>query len=128
MPGIGPITASAIVATVGDVSNFASARHFAAWIGLVPKQNSTGGKPRQGGISKAGDRYLRRLLVLGATAVIRHTRIKAREGWLADLIGRRPTMVAAVAQANKTARIVWALLARGESYRPPHGAPQPVGA
>ncbi|MGG5823054.1 IS110 family transposase [Falsiroseomonas sp. HW251] len=128
VPGIGPITASAIVATVGDVSNFASARHFAAWIGLVPKRNSTGGKPRQGGISKAGDRYLRRLLVLGATAVIRHTRIKAREGWLAELIERRPTMVAAVAQANKTARIVWALLARGDSYRPPRGAPQPVGA
>jgi len=128
VPGIGPITASAIVATVGDVSNFASARHFAAWIGLVPKQNSTGGKPQQGGISKAGDRYLRRLLVLGASAVIRHTRIKAREGWLADLIGRRPTMVAAVAQANKTARIVWALLARGESYRPQRGAPQLVAA
>jgi transposase len=128
VPGIGPITASAIVATVGDVSNFASARHFAAWIGLVPKQNSTGGKPRQGGISKAGDHYLRRLLVLGATAVIRHTRIKAREGWLAELIERRPTMVAAVAQANKTARIVWALLARGESYRPQQGSPQHAGA
>jgi transposase len=127
VPGIGPITASAIVATVGDVSNFASARHFAAWIGLVPKQNSTGGKPRQGGISKAGDRYLRRLLVLGATAVIRHTRIKAREGWLQGLIERRPTMVAAVAQANKTARIVWALLARGESYRPQQGSPQLAG-
>ena len=127
VPGIGPITASAIVATVGDVSNFASARHFAAWIGLVPKQNSTGGKPRQGGISKAGDRYLRRLLVLGATAVIRHTRIKAREGWLMELIKRRPTMVAAVAQANKTARIVWALLARGESYRPQQGSPQLAG-
>ena len=128
VPGIGPITASAIVATVGDVSNFASARHFAAWIGLAPKQNSTGGKPRQGGISKAGDHYLRRLLVLGATAVIRHTRIKAREGWLAELIERRPTMVAAVAQANKTARIVWALLARGESYRPQRGSPQHAGA
>ena len=128
VPGIGPITASAIVATVGDVSNFASARHFAAWLGLVPKQNSTGGKPRQGGISKAGDRYLRRLLVLGASAVIRHTRIKAREGWLADLIERRPTMVAAVAQANKTARIVWALLTRGESYRPQQGAPPHAGA
>ena len=128
VPGIGPITASAIVATVGDVSNFASARHFAAWLGLVPKQNSTGGKPRQGGISKAGDRYLRRLLVLGASAVIRHTRIKAREGWLADLIERRPTMVAAVAQANKTARIVWALLTRGESYRPQQGSPLHAGA
>ncbi len=128
VPGIGPITASAIVATVGDVSNFASARHFAAWIGLVPRQNSTGGKPRQGGISKAGDRYLRRLLVLGAASVIRQIRIKAREGWLADLIGRRPTMVAAVAQANKTARVAWALLARGESYRPRQGSPQLAGA
>jgi transposase len=118
VPGIGPITASAIVATVGDASNFGSARHLAAWIGLVPKQNSTGGKPRQGGISKAGDRYLRRLLVLGATTVVRHTRAKAREGWLGDLLGRRPTMVAVVAQANKTARIVWALLARGGSYAP----------
>lgn len=127
VPGIGPITASAIVATVGEVSNFASARHFAAWTGLVPKQNSTGGKPRQGGISKAGDRYLRRLLVLGATAVIRHARIKAREGWLMKLIERRPTMVAAVAQANKTARIVWALLARGENFRPQRGTPQPAG-
>ena len=112
---------------VGDVSNFTPARHFAAWIGLVPKQNSTGGKPRQGGISKAGDRYLRRLLVLGATAVIRHTRIKAREGWLLELIERRPTMVAGAAQANKTARIVWALLARGESYRPQQGSPQLAG-
>jgi transposase len=128
VPGIGPITASAIVATVGEVSNFASARHFAAWMGLVPKQNSTGGKPRQGGISKAGDRTLRRLLVLGASSVIRHTRIKARKGWLADLIKRRPTLVAAVAQANKTARIVWALLARGECYRPQQGSPQPAGA
>ena len=92
VPGIGPITASAIVATVGDVSNFASARHFAAWLGLVPKQNSTGGKPRQGGISKAGDRYLRRLLVLGASAVIRHTRIKAREGKSVSLIASPRTL------------------------------------
>ena len=128
VPGIGPITASALVATVGEVSNFASARHFAAWIGLVPKQNSTGGKPRQGGISKAGDRYLRRLLVLGASAVIRQNRAKAREGWLAGLLERRPTMVAAVAQANKAARIVWALLARGGSYEPRCGIPQPATA
>jgi transposase len=128
VPGIGPITASALVATVGEVSNFASARHFAAWIGLVPKQNSTGGKPRQGGISKAGDRYLRRLLVLGASAVVRHNRAKAGEGWLADLIARRPTMVAAVAQANKAARIVWALLTRGGSYDPHRSAPRPAAA
>ena len=128
VPGIGPITASALVATVGEVSNFASARHFAAWIGLVPKQNSTGGKPRQGGISKAGDRYLRRLLVLGASAVIRHNRTKAGEGWLASLIARRPTMVAAVAQANKAARIAWALLARGGSYDPQRSAARPAAA
>ena len=128
VPGIGPITASALVATVGEVSNFASARHFAAWIGLVPKQNSTGGKPRQGGISKAGDRYLRRLLVLGASAVIRHNGTQAGEGWLASLIARRPTMVAAVAQANKAARIVWALLAHGGTYGPQRSATRPAAA
>ena len=128
VPGIGPITASAIIATVGEMSNFASARHFAAWLGLVPKQNSTGGTPRQGGISKAGDRYLRRLLVLGASTVIRHNRTKAGEGWLASLIARRPTMVAAVAQANKAARIVWALLARGGSYDPQRSAARPAAA
>ncbi len=127
VPGIGPITASAIVATVGDVSNFRSARHLAAWIGLVPKQDSTGGKPRQVGISKAGDRYLRKLLVLGATTVIRHNRAKAREGWLAGLLERRPTMVAAIAQANKTARTVWALLTRGGVYDPTVGR-QPAAA
>jgi transposase len=128
VPGIGPITASALVATVGEVSNFASARQFAAWIGLVPKQNSSGGKPRQGGISKAGDRYLRRLLVLGASTVIRHNRTKAGEGWLAGLVARRPTMVAAVAQANKTARIAWALLARGGTYNPRQRTAQAAAA
>ncbi len=128
VPGIGPITASALVATVGEVSNFASARHFAAWIGLVPKQNSSGGKLRQGGISKAGDRYLRRLLVLGASAVVRHNRAKAGEGWLANLIARRPTMVAAVAQANRAARIVWALLARGGTYDPRSSAARSAAA
>lgn len=119
IPGIGPITASAIVATVTDPTQFHSARQFAAWIGLVPKQNSSGGKERQGGISKQGDRYLRRLLVLGATAVIRHARTKAtaETAWLRGVLDRRPVRLASVAQANKTARIVWALLARGESYR-----------
>jgi len=121
IPGIGPITASAIVATVTDPTQFHSARQFAAWIGLVPKQNSSGGKERQGGISKQGDRYLRRLLVLGATAVIRHARTKvtAETAWLRGVLDRRPVRLASVAQANKTARIVWALLARGESYRSP---------
>ncbi len=124
IPGIGPITASAIVATVTDPAQFQSARQFAAWIGLVPKQNSSGGKERQGGISKQGDRYLRRLLVLGATAVIRHARTKAtaETAWLRGVLDRRPVRLASVAQANKTARIVWALLARGEIYRAPAAA------
>ena len=125
IPGIGPITASAIVATVTNPTQFHSAQQFAAWIGLVPKQNSSGGKERQGGISKQGDRYLRRLLVLGTTAVIRHawTKITAETAWLRGVLDRRPVRLASVAQANKTARIVWALLARGESYRAPAVAP-----
>ena len=121
IPGIGPITASAIVATVTDPTHFKSARQFAAWIGLVPRQHSSGGKQRQGGISKQGDRYLRRLLVLGATAVIRHARTKDTPEvmWLKGLLERRSARLASVAQANKTARIVWALLVRGETYRAP---------
>ena len=121
IPGVGPITASAIVATVTDPTQFHSARQFAAWIGLVPKQNSSGGKQRQGGLSKQGDRTLRRLLVLGAVAVIRHARTKpiAEAGWLKGLLERRPAKLAAVAQANKTARVIWALLVRGETYRGP---------
>jgi len=119
IPGVGPITASAIVATVTYPAQFRSARQFAAWIGLVPKQNSSGGKQRQGVISKQGDRNLRRLLVLGATAVIRHARTQTSPGtaWLRGLLERRPVRLASVAQANKTARIVWALLTTGESYR-----------
>jgi transposase len=99
IPGIGPITASAIVATVTDPTQFHSARQFAAWIGLVPKQNNSGGKERQGGISKQGDRYLRRLLVLGATAVIRHARTKvtAETAWLRGVLDRRPVRLASVA-------------------------------
>lgn len=118
IPGIGPITASAIVATVTNPSQFHSARQFAAWIALVPKQNSSGGKQRQGGISKQGDRSLRRLLVLGATAVIRHARRKSTPevAWLKGILERRPARLASVAQANKTARIIWALLTRGGSY------------
>jgi transposase len=121
IPGVGPITASAIVATVGDASQFRSARHFAAWIGLVPKQNSSGGKQRQGGISKQGNPYLRRLLVIGATAVIRHAggRLAATPSgaWAKSLLERRPARLASVALANKTARIAWALLAKSECYR-----------
>lgn len=119
IPGIGPITASAIVASITDPAQFRSGRHLAAWIGLVPRQNSSGGKERQGGISKQGDRTLRRLLVLGATAVIRHarTRLTTEASWLKALLDRRPAKLVAVAQANKTARIVWALLTRGGTYR-----------
>lgn len=120
VPGIGPITASALVATAGDASQFASGRHFAAWLGLVPRQNSSGGKPRQGGTSKAGDGYLRRLLVLGATSLVRQAQRRRTEpafAWLGGLLERRPARLASVAQANKTARVVWALLARGEAYR-----------
>ena len=121
IPGVGPLTASAIVATVTDPTLFHSARQFAAWIGLVPKQNSSGGKQRQGGISKQGDRTLRRLLVLGATAVIRHARTKSTPevAWLKGVLERRPARLASVAQANKTACIVWALLIRGGNYRAP---------
>jgi transposase len=125
IPGVGPITASAIVATITDPFQFHSARHLAAWIGLVPGQHSSGGKQRQGGISKQGDRYLRRLLVLGATAVIRHSRSKstAEAGWLKSLLERRPARLVSMAQANKTARIVWALLVHGEAYRMPAAVP-----
>ena len=124
IPGIGPITASAIVASITDPTQFRTGRHLAAWIGLVPKQNSSGGKERQGGISKQGDRTLRRLLVLGATAVTRHARTKSatEATWLKGLLNRRPAKLVAVAQANKTARIVWALLTRGGIYRAPVAA------
>ena len=124
IPGIGPITASAIVATVPDPAVFHSGRQFAAWIGLVPRQNSSGGKERLGGISKQGDRYLRRLLVVGATAVIRHARSRsdAEGNWLRGLLERRPARLASVALANKTARIAWAVLTRGETYRKPGAA------
>ena len=114
------IAATAIAASVPDAGVFKSGREFAAWIGLVPRQNSTGGKERLGSISKQGDRYLRRLLVVGATAVIRHARAHAdKHPWLTQLLARRPAKVVAVALANKMARIAWAVLARGETYRAP---------
>ena len=118
IPGIGVIGATAIAATVTDPKVFKSGREFAAWIGLVPRQNSTGGMERLGSISKQGDRYLRRQLVVGATAVIRQARAHPeRYPWLIQLLARRPTKVVAVALANKTARIAWAVLAKGEIYR-----------
>jgi transposase len=120
IPGIGVMGATAIAATVPDPTVFKSGREFAAWIGLVPRQNSTGGKERLGSISKQGDRYLRRLLVVGATAVIRHARAHPdKHPWLIQLLARRPAKVVAVALANKMARIAWAVLARGETYRAP---------
>jgi transposase len=120
IPGVGAIGAGAIVATVGDAAQFKSGREFAAWIGLVPRQNSSGGKERLGAISKQGDRYLRRLLISGAMAVIRQARTRPdKHPWLMRLLARRPAKVAAVALANKMARIAWALLAHGGTYRPP---------
>jgi transposase len=118
IPGIGVIGATAIAATVTDPTMFKSGREFAAWIGLVPRQNSSGGKERLGSISKQGDRYLRRLLVVGATAVIRHARAHPdKHPWLMQLLARRPAKIVSVALANKMARIAWAVLARGETYR-----------
>ncbi len=120
IPGIGPITASAIAASVPDASLFRSGRQFAAWLGLTPKAHSTGGKERQVGISKQGDGYLRRLLVLGATAVLRFARQKnASKVWAAKLLERKKPKVVAVALANKTARIAWAVLVRKQAYAAP---------
>jgi len=123
VPGIGPITASAIVATVPDASIFRSGRQFAAWLGLTPKTHSSGGKEKLGAISKQGDSYLRRLLVVGATSVIRVARKETSSKlWATRLLERKPARVVSVALANKTARIVWAMLKRGEDY----GAPPPA--
>jgi transposase len=118
VPGIGPISAITLALTV-QPEHFASGRHFAAWLGLTPKEHATGGKPRLGKISKAGNERLRSLLVVGATAVIRHARPgkPSASAWLLALIQRKPRKLAAVALANKTARIVWAMMSRGEAYR-----------
>lgn len=119
IPGVGVITATALVATVGDASQFHSGRQLAAWLGLVPRQHSSGGKERLGRISKRGDGYIRRLLVHGARADLRWSkhRKERRSIWQESLLARRPTNVVLVAMANKTARVVWALLSRGETFR-----------
>jgi transposase len=119
IPGVGVITATALVATIGDASQFRSGRQLAAWLGLVPRQHSSGGKERLGRISKRGDGYLRKLLVHGARTVLLWSRRKkeTRSPWLEALLARRPTNVVLVAMANKTARVVWALLSRGEAFR-----------
>jgi transposase len=121
IPGIGPIGATALVAEIGDWKTFSSGRSLAAWIGLVPKQHSTGGKDRLGSITKQGNRYLRWLLVVGAMAVIRYARKHGtqRRPWLGRIMERRPTKVAAVALANKIARMAWAIMIRGERYKEP---------
>ncbi len=120
IPQFGPIVASALVATAGDAKRFRSGRQFAAWVGLVPAQNSTGGKQRLGGITKAGDRYLRQLLVVAATGLIPRVRANpAIAPWFARLLARMPPRKATVALANKMARIAWALLAKQTTYRAP---------
>lgn len=126
IPGIGPITASALVASVGDARHFASGRQLAAWLGLVPKQHSSGGKEVLLGMSKRGDTYLRTLLIHGARSVIFRARHKAqKDNWLHRLLARRHPNVAAVALANKNARIVWALLAHDRLFRADY---EPVGS
>jgi len=119
IPGIGPITATAFAATIPDPSAFRSGREFAAWLGLTPRQNSSGGKHRLGGITKQGDRYLRHLLVLGARTVVRYPKARSRvDGpWIDALLERRRPMVVAVAVANKLARVIWAMLTTGEVFR-----------
>jgi transposase len=124
IPGVGPIGAITMALTV-EPGNFASGRHFAAWLGVTPKEHSTGGKQRMGKISKAGNERLRQLLVVGATSVVRFAKpgSKSASAWLLQLLERKPRKLAAVAQANKNARIIWAMMSRGEAYRR-----QPVAA
>jgi len=125
IPNVGPVTAHAVIAAIGDGRQFASARDFAAWVGLTRRNHDTGGKAKlTGRISKAGDRSLRRLLILGASAGLRHVRARPGKGspWIRGLLARRPVRVAVVAQAAKTARIIWAVLTSGQDYRAPAAA------
>ena len=123
VPGIGPLTATALVASVGDAKNFDNGRQFAAWLGVVPQQHSSGGKPTLLGMSKRGDAYLRTMLIHGARSVIYRATLRAdADSWLVKLTTRRNKNVAAVAMANKTARTVWALLAHGREFKPGYAA------
>jgi len=119
IPGVGVITATALAASIADPSMFRSGREFAAFLGLVPRQSSSGGKERLGRISKMGDRYLRTLLVVGATAVLRYAKTggSTSKAWAQTLLAKKPFKVVAVALANKTARIAWAVMTRGEAFR-----------
>jgi transposase len=120
IPGVGPVTASAIVATAGDASQFKNGREFAAWLGLTPLNRSSGGKEKLGRITKMGDRYIRRLLVTGITSRLRQmkTHPERVDPWSRALLDRKPARLATVAMANKTARIIWAVLSKNEYYRP----------
>jgi transposase len=122
IPGIGPVGASALAASVADPHQFRSGREFAAWLGLTPLQKSSGGKERLGRISKMGDKYLRKLLIVGMTSLVRRARYKPEsvDPRLADLLARKPVRVATVALANKTARIAWAIMVRGGTYQAEH--------
>jgi transposase len=121
IPGVGPLLATALVMSVADPKTFRSGRNFSAWIGLVPKQHSSGGREKLGSISKQGDRYLRSLFVAGALAVIRYAKMHGTKHrpWLTAMLARRPTKVAAIALANKLARIAWAMMATGNRYNYP---------
>jgi transposase len=122
IPGVGPVGATALAASVTDPHQFRSRRQFAAWLGLTPLQKSSGGKERLGRITKMGDKYLRKLLIVGMTSLMRRAKCNPEtiDPRLADLLARKPTRVATVAMANKTARTIWAIMARGETYRIGH--------
>ena len=120
IPGVGAVTASAIIASIGDGHQFENGRAFAAWLGLTPANKSSGGKEKLGRITKMGDQYLRSLLVVGMTSLVRQTKSHPERAskWLTSMLERKPARVATVAMANKTARIVWAVLTRNEPYNP----------